>query len=340
MRRLARTQTRRRYPCPRVSIHNHKGGVGKTTLTVNIAFALAELGKKVLLVDSDPQCNLTSYLVEDSVVDDLLDSSEKPAGGTLWSAVKPVCEGTGSIRQIKPIGLANGLHLLPGDIRLAEFENQLSDFWGDCVQRRARGFLGTCAISDLVDAVARALAVDFVFYDSGPNIGALNRVVLLDCDCFIVPAACDLFSVRALKTLGHALSGWIRDWSVIRKLAPDGLDLMPGMPRLLGYIAQRFRVYGGQPSFQYVRYLSKLDRQIRSDLVLPLRAINSKLVNLVRSDSLRLGQVKDFGGLVPSATNQGCAIWEAGAGTPAQRREARTAFVQAARKVVERTGRL
>lgn len=45
----------------KIALFNHKGGVGKTTLTVNITDALAESGKTVLLVDADPQCNLTSF---------------------------------------------------------------------------------------------------------------------------------------------------------------------------------------------------------------------------------------------------------------------------------------
>ncbi len=49
----------------KIALFNHKGGVGKTTLTVNVAGALADSGKTVLLVDADPQCNLTSfYLTE------------------------------------------------------------------------------------------------------------------------------------------------------------------------------------------------------------------------------------------------------------------------------------
>ena len=88
-----------RHHAKRFAIFNHKGGVGKTTLTVNIAFAVASiLGRKVLLVDSDPQCNLTSYLVEESVVDDMLNNSDGAAGRTVWSAVKPIAEATGDLR--------------------------------------------------------------------------------------------------------------------------------------------------------------------------------------------------------------------------------------------------
>ena len=85
-----------RYNAKRITLYNHKGGVGKTVLTANIAAAIAELGHRVLIVDSDPQSNLTSYFIEDSVVDSLLDESDSESGRTLWSALKPLVTGEGS----------------------------------------------------------------------------------------------------------------------------------------------------------------------------------------------------------------------------------------------------
>jgi cellulose biosynthesis protein BcsQ len=125
----------KRHKAKRLAIFNHKGGVGKTTLTVNVAAAIAELGKKVLLVDSDPQCNLTSYLVEASVVDAMLDNSDSASGQTVWSALKPFAENSGDIRIIKPQRVRD-LLLVPGDIQLSAFEQDLHSSWAESFQRR------------------------------------------------------------------------------------------------------------------------------------------------------------------------------------------------------------
>src|SRR5260370_41148918 len=98
----------------RLSVFNHKGGVGKTTLTMNLASALADMGRRVLLVDSRPQCNLTSYLISNDVADDLLDKADTDAGHTIWSALRPVPEPSGGFKSIETLRAgASSLFLLP-----------------------------------------------------------------------------------------------------------------------------------------------------------------------------------------------------------------------------------
>jgi cellulose biosynthesis protein BcsQ len=300
---------------------------------MNLAAALAEMGRRVLLVDTDPQCNLTSYLVADDVVDDLLDNSDGAEGKTIWSAVKPVSEATGSFARIAPIepGIQN-LFLIPGDIRLSEFENDLTEFWGQCLQRKIKGFRGTGAISELVGGIAAELNIDYVFYDSGPNIGPLNRAILLDCDYFIIPVACDLFSLRALKTLGRTLVDWITTWSSISDLAPEKTYLLPGRPAFLGYIPEGFRVYGGAVAGEHSRFLSRIDKEIHSQIVAVLRRLDPKLAG-GRLQQLKLGEIKYFGGLIPASQRQGLPLYQVDAGSKAQREEARDVLMALARKV-------
>lgn len=320
----------------RVSVFNHKGGVGKTTLTMNISAALAGMGRRVLLVDSDPQCNLTSYLVAEDVVDDLLDNSDKRDGATIWSAVRPVSEAIGGYKKIEPIELGiQGLFLIPGDIRLSEFEADLNNFWGECLQRKLRGFRGTTALSDLVTEISQDLEIDYVFYDSGPNIGSLNRVLLLDCSHFVVPVAADLFSLRALKTLGRTLVDWMNGWSTISELAPPGVSLLTGRPAFLGYVPEGFKVYAGGVAQQHSGFLSRIEKEIHSQIVALLRDVDPTLAS-GRMQQFRLGEVKHFGALVPASQREGRPFYETAAGSPDQRAAALEAFSSIARKIDER----
>lgn len=226
---------------------------------------------------------------------------------------------------------------MPGDIRLSEFEQELLSLWGDCFQRKPRGFRGTSAISYLVDHIVAERQIDYVFYDAGPNIGPLNRVVLLDCDFFVVPAACDLFSIRALKTLGHSLSNWINDWQTILELAPTNTRLLPGQPRFLGYIVQRFKVYGEQVASDYAKYLPRIEKSIRSDVVTVLRSLGEDLAPVAMAPH-KLGEAKDFASIANASQAEGVPMKDVSAGTPTQRQEAEKCFLSIARAIVARTG--
>jgi cellulose biosynthesis protein BcsQ len=319
-------------PPARITIYNHKGGVGKTTLNVNIAAALAELGKTVLLVDSDPQCNLTSYLLSDDVVDDLLDNSERPNGRTIWTAVKPIFNEVGEVHTVKPVDVVN-LALLPGDIRLSEYEEFLGEAWTNSYKRRLGGLRAIASISDLVTNICRQRAFDFVFYDTGPNIGPLNRVLLLDSDFFIVPVACDLFSVRALSTLGQTLKKWIIDARTIASLAPDGAPLLPATPQFLGYIPQRFKVYGQTMAHESARYLRQIKRRIYEDVAAVMHGLHPSLAPQTSVDPM-IGQVKDFASLVQTAQREGVPLWQCSSTYADQKNAAERAFKEIASRLI------
>jgi hypothetical protein len=203
------------------------------------------------------------------------------------------------------------------------------------LQRKPKGFRGTTAISELVTSVVELLKIDFVFFDSGPNIGPLNRTLLLDCDYFIVPVACDLFSLRALKTLGRSLMSWISDWGTIADLAPDGTYLLPGRPAFLGYVPGGFRVYGGAIASQHSHFLSRIEKEVHSQIIVLLRKVDSALA-VGSLTQFKLGELQDFGSLVPASQRQGLPLYEVEAGTPAQRAKAKTALQAISKRVQAR----
>lgn len=313
-------------------LFNHKGGVGKTTLTVNLTYALVEAGRRVLVVDTDPQCSMSSFFLEETYLDKILDESESAKGNTLWTALKPVSEGTGPLAPINAVKIRDRLHLAVGDIRLSEFENTLADCWRLCSDRNRRGYLCTAALSQVVDRLVQETKAEFVFFDSGPNIGPLNRAVLLDCSHFVIPAACDLFSTRALKTLGFALSQWVGTWARNVEQAPDGTPLLRGSPKLLGYVPQGFRIYRGEMAEAPFSMLAKLNSRVVDFVWKPLQEAY-KVSSAERPTKLKLGQVKFFGDLATRSQNHGVALWDVEGGNANAKREAKAVFAELARNI-------
>jgi cellulose biosynthesis protein BcsQ len=316
-----------------LALFNHKGGVGKTTLTVNIAHSLTKLGKRVLLVDADPQCNLSAYYLSADQVDKVLDAAESDQGNTLWSALKPLVDLGGKLKGIKPFDLGDSLFLLHGDLKLSNFEQELTTAWIDCFQRKTRGLNTTGALLSIVTKVAIGLNIDYVFFDVGPNIGPLNRAIILGCDYFIVPAACDLFSIRALSTLGRSIAGWVTDWKVISSIAPSSTTFLRGKPIFLGYIPQRFRVYRGQVSAGHAGLMSRIGRSVGSDIVNVLRATDPGLA--ISTSDYKLGEVKDFGQLAAISQLEGLPLEQCTKGTPDQQAKAALIFDTIAKKIIK-----
>ncbi|MDB4958195.1 MAG: hypothetical protein JWO36_5764 [Myxococcales bacterium] len=292
-----------------LALFNHKGGVGKTTLVVNLAHAFAKAGKKVLLVDSDPQCNLSSFYLPEEQLDELLNNSllARTETNTLWSAIEPVVLGRGEVRKTSGIGVSAGVHLMVGDVLLSQYEEELPTAWTESFARKSRGYDVTCALSRVVRQTAQDIGADLVIYDVGPNVGPLNRTVLLDSDYFATPVHTDLYSLRALSTVGHSLTRWINDWKTVRLLASESdlKRLLFGQPKYLGYISSAYKMYAGGKARSHERWEAMIPERVEERIITPLAGIDR---GLLTGDPSKIGEVKDFHSLAALSQEYGKAI--------------------------------
>ncbi len=181
-----------------IAICNQKGGVGKTTTTVNLGAALAELGQRTLLVDLDPQAALTAYwgLEEDGAgprIYELLIDDRTPARE--------------AVRSVRP-----QIDVIPADIDLAAAEIELFSALGR--ERILRDVLAQ--VQD---------GYDYLLVDCPPNLGLLTINALVACDQVIIPLQCEYFALRGLSMLLDTLH------KVKRRLNPQSqiMGILPTM---------------------------------------------------------------------------------------------------------------
>ena len=166
-----------------IAFFNNKGGVGKTTLLCNLAAYLTlEKHKRILVIDADPQCNATSYSIEDSRLDEIYSKAKRH---TIESFVHPVKRGKGHIEEaIEPVTSPRfGFDLIPGDPKLALSEDLLATDWNSATNGDARGLQTTFVFSHMLSIYEDRY--DYIFFDVGPSLGAINRSIMIPSDFFV-----------------------------------------------------------------------------------------------------------------------------------------------------------
>lgn len=199
-----------------------------------------------------------------------------------------------------------------------------------------------CVLSHAARQLANKYEVDIVMYDVGPNVGPLNRAILLDADYFVTPVAADLFSLRALSTVGRSLARWIKDWRTILDLATKEAKagLLKGNPVYLGYITSSYKVSSGRSATKPHEYWeSKIAPRVRDRIVSDLKKVD---VGLVPHGSNKVGAIKNFQSLAPQAQSLGLAIGKlrghVNPGYYSQVEEAKTEFHTLATELKKRMG--
>lgn len=167
-----------------ISVVNQKGGVGKTTTTVNLGAALAEQGKKVLLIDIDAQSNLTTHLGL-GVQEDAGDLGELPKGPE-WT-VYDVLKGTKRIQDVVLKRSAN-LEVVPSSLLLSAADLELGGVVG-------RELLLKRAIEKVKDQY------DVILIDCPPTLGLLSLNALAAADQVIVPVQSEYLALHGVRQL-------------------------------------------------------------------------------------------------------------------------------------------
>ena len=198
-----------------ISVFNNKGGVGKSTICWNLADALGRRHKRVLLIDFDPQCNLSIAMLGESLFVGTLPTQNVPYGTTIRSFLQRFLQNTGGeeIFLHKGPNTHSNVKIIAGDFWLNVYADSLN-VGADLLT--GTGLSRYVALQRIV-SVAEAKngqPFDFVIIDLPPSFGALVRAAFYSSDYYVVPCTSDNFSVYCVGLIGQMVPSFISDWQI------------------------------------------------------------------------------------------------------------------------------
>jgi cellulose biosynthesis protein BcsQ len=222
---------------PIISLFNHKGGVSKTTTAFNLGWALADRGKRTLIVDGDPQCNLTGTVLGFKGIADFTAFCQSNPNANVSDCLAPIFSGSGRALTAATITATThpNLFLLAGNIALAENETQVSVALSTSSAIPAlQNIPGS--ISGLLRLTAKENELDAVIVDMSPSVGS---------DYFIIPTSPDYYCHQAISTLSRVLPRWTKAVSAFRN---SGLlySFPADPPKFCGIISQEVSPSAGR----------------------------------------------------------------------------------------------
>lgn len=287
---------------PVLTFFNNKSGVGKTSIVYHLAWMYAGLRKRIVAVDLDPQANLTAAFLDEDKIEEIW--NDQKSGSTIYQCVKPLT-GVGDI--IEPVlqNIATDLYFLPGDVCLSGYEDVLSNEWpnsmGDNNLYRPMRILSS--FWHVMQIAAAKVQADIILVDIGPNLGAINRSVLIATDYVVIPLGADLFSLQGLKNLGPTLKGWRNLWNKRLdnwKTSPESCNyadfhLPEGKMQPIGYLCQQHSVRLDRPVKAYDKWVNRIPNIYREFVLSGASSTSVKQID----DPLCLATIKHYRSLIP-----------------------------------------
>jgi cellulose biosynthesis protein BcsQ len=293
----------------KIALFNHKGGVSKTTTTFNLGWMLASKGKRVILVDTDPQCNLTGMALGEETEDDEARIQEiYNTTSNIKIGLAPAFESQPrAIEAVDclPIKGRNDLFLLPGHVGFAEYEVTLG------IAQELSGSIQALknlpgSINDLLEKTAIKFNADYLLIDMSPSLGSINQNLLMISDFFLVPTTADFFSVMAIDSLAKVLPrwyAWAKSASSLQILKEANYPFPDVTLRFLGTIVQNYRIIRGKETTAFQTWIEKIEQAVSEKLIPTLRQSNMMLPSQVYKeqgiqDSLSLAKISNFNSLI------------------------------------------
>jgi cellulose biosynthesis protein BcsQ len=294
-----------------IAFFNNKGGVSKTTTCFNLGWKLAARGHTVVMVDADPQCNLSGMVLdlagEDGLDQFYLASPERNLKDALEPAFSSRPKALEPVDCVEVPGQER-LYLIPGHVGLAEDEVSLgiAQQLSESVQA-LKNLPGS--FHHLFGITAEKYEADFVLLDLSPGLGSINQNLVATADFFVVPASPDVFSVMAIDSLARVVPRWVK-WaenaSQLDALAEADYPFPRPRLKFLGMVVQRYRLKGGEPTEAFRRYFDELDSAVDGALIpafedAGLLLPNEAYVEAGLEGSLRLASISDFNTLIANS---------------------------------------
>jgi cellulose biosynthesis protein BcsQ len=300
---------------PIISLFNHKGGVSKTTTAFNLGWALADRGNKILVVDADPQCNLTGTVLGFDGVSDFTDFYHEHPNANISDCLAPIFQATG--RPLAPAEITATTHenlfLLAGNIDLAENETQIAVALSTSAAIPAlQNIPGSlCALLRLT---VQAHDLDAVIVDMSPSVGALNECFLMGSDYFIVPTSPDYYCNQAISSLARVLPRW--NIAVTQFRSQTLLYPFPAQPpKFCGIISQRYRPRLGNPARSFQEWIDIIKDTVLRELV-PALTANDMCISIADFNAsepadtpYNLANIADFNSLIAQSQKHSTPIY-------------------------------
>lgn len=235
-----------------VSVINYKGGVGKTSLTANLAAELAFRGKKILLMDLDAQASLTFSLIspdewrdeyaDSKTIKSWFDSFESGTPLSLKSIVQSPTRINSRLGKTggKVDAIYSHLGLINVDLELA------TNLGGATLAQAKKNFITVHRrLANGLDKFAGD-EYDLVLIDCPPNFNIVTKTAIIASDFLLVPARPDYLSTLGIEYLIRSVNALVKDYNDFAELNQgDKVELIK--PKLLGVVFTMIQEYGGEP---------------------------------------------------------------------------------------------